>query len=289
MNVLLIRVAWLLVVLAGCYDTDTENAHDDAKLEMDGGAIEHASDAQAGEAPRDASEPHADVVDGGRSHLQVWLGFAHMKDGRAGLVCGSETELLTQYRALVLLEVDAEGALKAASLTVGEGEGASLPEVEDPDAYYPPDPPWNWHACPMRGLVPGFEYTAYEALLDGGRFSASIRPSEVVKPWCELQPSYPASPPAAMLWAADYLCRPTDRFADIFELNEAVPTADDLSIYFPEELCFRVNAPCTCDAQSCTASRYGAMHLDLVVDGDSMTGRFGWMEIKLERQTSELP
>lgn len=277
-------MALVLVALTGCYDS---GKRDDAELGTDGGTTPHAPDAQAGEASRDASAPQAVVMDGGRSELQVWLGYVHMKDGRAGLACGSEVELRTQYRALLLLEVDIDGALQAASLTLGKGAG--LPEVEDPDAYYPPDPPWNWHACPMRGLVPGFEYTAYEARLGPDRLSASIRPSEVVKPWCELQPSYPASPPAAMIWAADYLCRPTDRYTDIFQLNEAVPTADDLSIYFPEELCFRVNAPCTCDAQSCTASRYGAMNLDLVVDGDRMTGRLAWMELKLERQTHELP
>jgi hypothetical protein len=282
-----VSVALPLVALAGCYDTG--QSRDTAELGMDGGnAMHEPSDAQVDVASADASEPDADIADGGAPELQVWLGLAQWPDGTGILICGgSETqEPAKQYRALLLLEVSADGALRAASLTIGEG--ASLPEVEDPDAYYPPDPPWTWHACPTWGVVPGFEYTAYEARLDEARLSASIRPAEVIKPWCELQPSYAASPPAAMQWA-EYLCRPTDQYSDVFELNEAVPHSDDLSIFFAEELCFRTNAACTCDADSCTASRYGAMNLDLSVDGDIMTGRLESMELKLERHTTVLP
>lgn len=286
MNARFVSLALPLVALVGCYDTG--KARDTAELGMDGGDAMHVpSDAQLDVASADASQPDAEITDAGARPLQVWLGLAQWPDGTGILICGGETqELTTQYRALLLLEVSEDGALRAASLTIGEGE--SLPEVEDPNAYYPPDPPWTWHACPMWGIVPGFEYTAYEARLDDERLSASIRPSEVIKPWCELQPSYPASPPAAMEWS-EYLCRPTDQYSEVFELNDAVPTSDDLSIFFPEELCFRTNAACTCDADSCTASRYGAMNLDLSVDGDIMTGRLASMELKLERRTSELP
>jgi hypothetical protein len=218
----------------------------------------------------------------------VWLGFVQWSArGPGAFVCGSEKQpLADKHRALLLLDVNTDGSLRAASLTLGEDD--PLPEVVDPNAYYPPDPPWTWHGCPMQGLVPGFEYTAYEARLDETRLSASIRPAEVIKPWCELQPSYPAGPAAAMEWG-EYLCRPTAHILEVTELSFALPRSDDLTVFFPEELCLNKGAPCTCDAESCTASRYRAMNLDLSVDGDIMTGRLESMELKLERLTTELP
>lgn len=214
--------------------------------------------------------------------LQIWVGAVHHKGGI--YFCGPDTGVRPQARALLLLEYDERGQLHGASLTLGEG--APLPPVEDPDAYYPPEPPWTWHdGCPMSGLVPGFEYPVHDARRSGAHLIAAIHPADVDKEWCELQRSYPASPPAAAEWG-DYLCRPTDQFQTPESLGDAIPhpPGENAAMFQPEELCFNVNAPCICDADSCTASPYGTFHLDVQLSGDQLAGSFGIMEIKLERQ-----
>jgi hypothetical protein len=220
----------------------------------------------------------AEVMEPG---LQVWVGAVRRREGVA-LNCSANVELVTEARALLLVEIDARGLVQAASLTVGEGP--PLPPVADPRAYYPPGPPWTWHGCPMRGLVAGFEYPVYDARLARGRLSGGIHPADVVKPWCELQPSYAASALAAPAWG-EYLCRPTEGIED---LSNAIPdpsrNAPGPSPFVPEELCFNVNAPCVCDADSCTASPYGAFPLDIQLTETSFSGRFATMDIKLERR-----
>jgi hypothetical protein len=249
----------------------------------------HDAAVAAGRAPAGGDGAQASATRGAAGdspdmapELQVWVGAVHSRYG-GGLVCGPQAADHMQERALLLLELEADGRVRAASLTLGEGP--PLPAVEDPDAYYPPDPPYDWHGCPMRGLVPGFEYPVYDARLTATRLTATIHPADVVRAWCELQPSYRASPAAAAEWG-EYLCRPTDQFDDPTELSDAIPhpPGEGPVGFEPEELCFNVNAPCLCDADSCTASPYGAFHLEVQLTGDLLSGRLGSIDIKLERR-----
>jgi hypothetical protein len=226
----------------------------------------------------DASASNAGSSAGGE--LQVWLGAARSLSAGV-LICGADIDPRAEQRALLLLELDTEGKLLAASLTLGKG--APLPPPTDPNAYYPPDPPWTWHGCPVQGLVPGFEYTAEQARLEPARLSASIFPAEVIKPWCELQPSYRAAPAAAEEWG-EYLCRPTDQVTSETDLSSASPPHGPDDPFVAGELCLTINAPCACDANACTSSRYRGMNLDLSIHGTTMTGRLAHVDIKLERQ-----
>lgn len=279
MNARNVIAAGSFLVLSACYAT--RHADDDVSLRGARPQVTIESDASSS-----ALSPSADAaMDATDPSLQVWLGAVHREEG-VGLACGPSADgSATEERALLLLELDAHGELQAGSLTLGEGP--PLPPVKDPDAYYPPAPFWDWHGCPMLALVPGFEYAVHDARLAQGRLTASIHPADVVKDWCELQPSYRASPPAAAQWG-EYLCRPTDQFQDINSLNDAIPdparNTPEMPPFVPEELCFNVNAPCLCDADSCTASPYGAFHLDVQLAGKSFSGRFGRMDITLERR-----
>ena len=267
----------LALALAGCFDSHEHEERPRLRpASTDAGT--HARD--AGVDARASSAGSSSAGSSAEGALQIWLGAAHLRNVGL-LVCSNDREPRTEQRALLLLELDAEGKLRAASLTLGEG--APLPPVEDPNGYYPPDPPWTWHGCPVRGLVSGFEYTAEQARLEPSRLSASIFPAEVVKPWCELQPSYRAAPAAAQAWG-EYLCRPTDQVTSELDLNLASPPNGPDDPFVPAELCLSINAPCACDASACTSSRYGGMNLDLSIDGTTMTGRLGRVDIKLERQ-----
>ncbi|HKY39117.1 MAG TPA: hypothetical protein VJN18_24430 [Polyangiaceae bacterium] len=71
------------------------------------------------------------------------------------------------------------------------GQGEPLPPPTDPDEIYPATVIPNYAANLIADPWPGYEYQLLEVISEGTRFAFKLSFTEILRPWCEMQPSYP--------------------------------------------------------------------------------------------------
>lgn len=157
--------------------------------------------------------------------------------------------------------------------TVTIGSGPALPPVEDADAIYPP----SHGAGGGSGLmdVPaimmpwlGYEYRMLNVQATDSRLAFTITYQEILRPWCQLQPSYEGSFSCLPEWTnGSGMPGPQGDVCTIVGPNlpsTVVPC-------FKMQYCSRVT--CFCYGGACDVSPQGAqMRFELHWDGASLEG-----------------
>jgi hypothetical protein len=85
------------------------------------------------------------------------------------------------------------------------GQGKPPPPPTDPEAIYPEEFPSGYQTSyggrssyggvgnPIIDPWPGFEYELLKVISEGSRLAFMLSFDEILRPWCQMQPSYPGS------------------------------------------------------------------------------------------------
>jgi len=179
----------------------------------------------------------------------------------------------------IVVNLDAQGT---GHIVFGDGTPPPPPPT-DPDAWYPVQPEGDVAEAGFGFvhtgiLYEGFAYTVQQAEVDARRLRFGFDPTEIYKPWCELQVPIPTDGSSA----PDYGCAPTFTSSLV---DQGICYYEDDSGGDPIEIsCARLQLckftrVCSCTADGCTVPPLAtlataAMQLDAALEdsGNSLVG-----------------